>query len=172
MKKKLLLWAGWCLALSAIPVSLSAQSKTEKKQERAQMVKERMEAKDFEIEVRSALTQGGHSIQLSPYYSLTVRNDSVFSYLPYYGRAYSIPYGGGEGLNFEAEVLDYEQKLGKKGNYEIEFSARTREDYYTFHVDVYDNGASNIRVNMQRKQSIDFIGDLVTEEKEPVSRKE
>ena len=66
MKKKLLLWAGWCLALSAIPVSLSAQSKTEKKQERAQMVKERMEAKDFEIEVRSALTQGGHSIQLSP----------------------------------------------------------------------------------------------------------
>ena len=64
------------------------------------------------------------------------------------------------------------KKLGKKGNYEIEFSARTREDYYTFHVDVYDNGASNIRVNMQRKQSIDFIGDLVTEEKEPVSKKE
>ena len=37
---------------------------------------------------------------------------------------------------------------------------------------MYDNGASNIRVNMQRKQSIDFIGDLVTEEKEPVSKKE
>ena len=85
---------------------------------------------------------GGQSIQLSPYYSLKVRNDSVYSYLPYYGRAYMLPYGGGEGLNFEAKVVDYKQEMGKKGSYEITFSARTQEDYYTFHVTVYDNGSS------------------------------
>ena len=123
--------------------------------------KNALESKQFRIEPNSALTMSGWNVQLNSYYSLEVRNDSVFSYLPYYGRGYNVPYGGGEGLNFEAKVEDYKQSIGKKGNYEIEFSARTREDFYTFHIDVYDNGSSSIHVNMQRRQSIDFLGDLV-----------
>ena len=85
-------------------------------------------------------------------------------YLPYYGRGYNIPYGGGEGLDFDAKIEDYQQKTGKKGNYEIKFSARTREDFYTFYIDVYNNGSSSIHVNMQRRQSIDFLGNLILKE--------
>lgn len=156
---------GICLLLMAvIPTFSWAQTKAERKQQRAQMVKECMESKQFRIEPNSALTMSGWNVQLNSYYSLEVRNDSVFSYLPYYGRGYNVPYGGGEGLNFEAKVEDYKQSIGKKGNYEIEFSARTREDFYTFHIDVYDNGSSSIHVNMQRRQSIDFLGDLVFKE--------
>ena len=166
MKKMTLIRMMLWLLVTALPAGLSAQSKAEKRQERARMVKECMEARDFEIEPRSALTMGGHSIQLDPRYSLKVKNDSVFSYLPYFGRGYSLPYGGGEGLTFEAGVEDYEQTVGKKGNYEIKFSARTREDYYTFYVDVYESGSASIRVNMQRKQSIDFMGDVVFPEEE------
>ena len=154
---RMLLW----LLVMALPAGLQAQSKAERRQAHARMVKECIEARNYEIEPRSALTMGGHSIQLDSRYSLTVRNDSVFSYLPYFGRGYSLPYGGGEGLTFEAGVEDYEQTVGKKGNYEIKFSARTREDYYTFYVDVYESGSASIRVNMQRKQSIDFMGDVV-----------
>lgn len=165
MKRMTYLWLGLCLLWIVFPLSLSAQSKAEKKQMRAQMVKECMDSGVFEIEPRTALTMSGRSIQLSSRYSLKVTKDSVYSYLPYYGRGYSIPYGGGEGLDFEARTEKYTQNFGKKGNYEIEFSARTREDYYTFRIEVYDNGSSSIHVNMQNKQSIDFIGDLVLEEK-------
>lgn len=165
MKGKKTLFVTVCLLLVA-SFSLQAQSKAEKKQEKARMVKECIEAKNYEIEVNTAFPMGGQSIQLSPYYSLKVRNDSVYSYLPYYGRAYMLPYGGGEGLNFEAKVVDYKQETGKKGSYEITFSARTQEDYYTFHVTVYDNGSSGINVNMQKKQSIDFTGRMLFEEKD------
>jgi len=33
-------------------------------------------------------------------YSVEIRNDSIISHLPYYGRAYSIPYGGGDSSFF------------------------------------------------------------------------
>lgn len=153
-----------CLLLIAFPAFMLAQTKAEKKQQRAQQVKECIEAVNFKIEPNSALTLNGWNIQLTPYYSLEVRNDSVFSYLPYYGRGYNIPYGGGEGLDFDAKIEDYQQKTGKKGNYEIKFSARTREDFYTFYIDVYNNGSSSIHVNMQRRQSIDFLGNLILKE--------
>lgn len=163
MRRKALYYFGLGLLLMS-PISLSAQNKEEKKQERAQMVKEYIETKCFKIEPRSAITMNGRNISLNSRFSLTVRNDSIFSDLPYFGRAYSLPYGGGEGLNFESKILEYKQSIGKKGNYEIKFSTRTNEDYYTFRIDIFDNGSSNINVNMQKKQSIDFIGDLVFEE--------
>lgn len=159
--KKLLLSLS---VLLACPVVISAQSKSEEKKLHAQMVKECVESKKYTVEPRSALTMGGRNISLLSYYSLKISNDSVYSYLPYYGRAYSLPYGGGEGLDFEAKILDYKQTVGKKGNYEIKFSARTHEDLYTFNISIYDNGVSNIHVTMQNKQSIDFIGDLLIEE--------
>ncbi len=163
--KTLVHW-GICLLMATTPALSSAQTKAEKKRQHTQMVEECMESRNFKIEPRSALTMGGWNVQLTPYYSLEVRNDSVFSYLPYYGRGYNVPYGGGEGLDFETKVIDYQQSTGKKGNYEIKFSARTREDFYTFYIEVYTNGASSIHVNMQRRQSIDFIGDLILKEQD------
>ena len=44
----------------------------------------------------------GRSRALTSDYSIEIRNDSVFSYLPYFGVAYNVPYGGGKGLIFNA----------------------------------------------------------------------
>ncbi len=165
MKERKILSVAVCVLLVA-SFSLHAQSKTGKMQEKARMVKECIEAGNYEIEVNTALPLGGQSIQLPPYYSLRVCNDSVYSCLPYYGRAYMLPYGGGEGLDFEAGLVDYKRRTGRKKNYEITFSARTQEDYYTFHVTVYDNGSSGINVNMQKKQSMDFIGRMIFKEED------
>ncbi len=79
----------------------------------------------------------GRSIPLTSSYSLTIRNDSVISYLPYYGRAYSIPYGGGDGLNFKTMLKEYNVKMDKKGNAVIEFVARNPEDRYEFRAKVF-----------------------------------
>ena len=66
---------------------------------------------------RSAQTMPirGRNITLSTPYPLEIRNDSVFSYLPYYGRAYSVPYGGGSGLIFNAPLKEYTMDLDNKG---------------------------------------------------------
>lgn len=80
------------------------------------------------------------------------------------GRAYSIPYGGGDGLNFKAVLKEYSMKMDKKGNAVIEFIARNPEDRYEYRIKVFPNGSASIDVNMQNRQSISFQGELYIKE--------
>ena len=126
--------------------------------------KELIVSENYKIDVNTAMPMRGRSIPLTSLYSLEIRNDSVISYLPYYGRAYSIPYGGGNGLNFKAPLKEYNMKLDKKGNSVITFTARNPEDKFDFRVKVYSNGSTSIDVNMQNRQSISFQGELDVKE--------
>ena len=140
--------------------TLSAQTKKEKKELKKQAVEKLVTSGKYKINVNRALPERGRSVTLTSPYSVEIRNDSVISYLPYYGRAYSIPYGGGEGLNFKAPLTDYKLEWGKKETAKIKFSARSEEDKFDFSIDVFSNGSSSIFVNMQNRQSISFQGEL------------
>jgi hypothetical protein len=139
----------------------SALSAQDKKEERREAVHQLVTSKNYEIEVNLAQPLSGHSINLTTPYSLTVRGDSVISYLPYYGRAYSVPYGGGKGLNFSAPVSNYRMTPNaKKGSYRISFTTKSDEDTYQFRLTVFDSGSASVDVSMQNRQSISFQGDL------------
>jgi len=144
---------------------LFAQNKKEIKEKRIAAVKERVESRNYEIEVNRALPMGAPSITLTYDYSLKIKNDSVYSYLPYYGRAYSIPYGGGKGLNFRAPLKKYEMEIDHKGRINIRFETQNSEDHFKFIINIYDNGSANIDVNMQNRQSISYYGDLNIDKK-------
>ena len=145
--------------------TLSAQTKKEKKELKKQAVEKLVTSGKYKINVNRALPARGRSVTLTSPYSVEIRNDSVISYLPYYGRAYSIPYGGGEGLNFKAPLTDYKLEWDKKETAKIKFSARSEEDKFDFSIDVFSNGSSSIFVNMQNRQSISFQGELDMPEK-------
>ena len=149
--------------LVGIP-TLSAQSKKEKKEQKKEAVKKLIGSENYKIDVNTAMPMRGRSIPLTSSYSLEIRNDSVISYLPYYGRAYSIPYGGGDGLNFKAVLKEYSMEMDKKGNAVIKFIARNPEDRYEYRVKVFPNGSVSIDVNMQNRQSISFQGELYIKE--------
>ncbi len=154
------------LALLLGTPTLSAQSKKEKKEQKKEAVTKLIESENYKIDVNTAMPMRGRSIPLMSSYSLEIRNDSVVSYLPYYGRAYSIPYGGGNGLNFKAILKEYNVEMDKKGNTVINFVVRNPEDRYEFRIKVFPNGSASIDVNMQNRQSISFYGELdIKEEK-------
>ena len=104
--------------------SLYAQSKKEKREQKANEVKELIDSKRFTIDVNRAIPMGGRSLNLTSPYSLEMRGDSVISYLPYFGRAYSAPYGGGDRLRFEESITDYQCSFNKKGTAQIQFRTR------------------------------------------------
>ena len=162
MKKKKQIFMLLLALLVGLP--LSAQSKQEKKELKKEAVKKLIASENYKIDVRTAMPMRGRSIPLTSSYSLEIRNDSVISYLPYYGRAYSIPYGGGDGLNFKAVLKEYSMKMDKKGNAVIEFIARNPEDRYEYRIKVFPNGSASIDVNMQNRQSISFQGELYIKE--------
>lgn len=151
--------------LVGVVPALSAQSKKEKKEQKKEAVKQLIVSENYKINVNSALPMRGRSIPLTSSYSLEIRNDSVFSHLPYYGRAYSVPYGGGSGLIFKAPIKEYTMKMDKKGTADIEFSARNPEDFYQFRAKVFSNGSASIDVTMQNRQGISFQGELEMKDK-------
>jgi len=141
--------------------TLSAQSKQSRKKEKEKAVKELVDSGNYKIDVSMAYPQRGRSVPLTSFYSLEIRNDSVISHLPFYGRAYSIPYGGGNGLSFKAPVEEYDiSKNMKKKKYEVKLKTKTSEDTFQFNIDIFFDGSSNINVNMQNRESIHFSGDI------------
>jgi len=125
-----------------------------------QKLNKAIESREFEIVVRQMLPMMGRSQHLTSPYSLKVKNDSVFSYLPYFGRAFSVPYGGGQGLTFNAAIENYQSIKNAKGVYKIKFKSQTREDSYVFNIEIFDNGSSQIRVHSNNRQGITFLGEV------------
>ena len=146
------------LTLLLLAVAGRAQVKKGRATREAEVEKQLSERK-FQVNARYAYPMGGQTVMLNYPYSLRLSGDSVFAYLPYYGRAYSLPYGGGEGLNFAGKATGYKQTQ-KKGRYDISFSVQTEEDCYAFQLSVFRTGDASLSVSMNRKQSISFAGGL------------
>lgn len=144
-----LLWAGTSVA----------QTREEKKEALKAYIDKQIAERTFKVEADMAYPMSGRSIPLSTPYGLQMKKDSVDVCLPYFGRAYQIPYGGGEGLRFKAPVENYSCEF-KKDRYRIHFEATTSEDNFEFSVDVYDDSSSNIHVSMRNRQPIHYTGDL------------
>ena len=136
--------------------SLYSQSKKEREEQKAKEIKEMIENGRFTIEVDRALPMGGRTVHLTTPYSLEMRGDSAISYLPYFGRAYSLPYGGGDGMRFEESITDYQSTFDKKGTARIKFVARTKEDTFRFDVQVFSNGSAIISVTPTNRQNITY----------------
>ena len=94
-------------------------------------------------------------------YTVEVRNDSLFSYLPYIGRAYQIPYGGGKGLNFSERIGSYQELQKKNGLRHIEIGVKNDEDTYLYTIEVYDNGSSHIDVQARQRERISYSGEMI-----------
>lgn len=146
--------------------SLYSQTKKEKKEQKEKEIKEMIDERRFTIDVDRALPMGGRTVNLTSPYSLEMRGDSAISYLPYFGRAYSLPYGGGDGLRFEESITDYQSTFNKKGTARIKFVARTKEDTFRFDVQVFSNGSSIINVTPTNRQQITYQGELAPKKKE------
>ena len=174
---KLILLGLICLTV-AMPTT--AQNRNEKKARTERAVKEAIAAKQYKINVdrmqpmrggarctRSNEVRihpvGGGSRNLTTNYTLEIRNDSVFSYLPYFGVAYNAPYGGGKSLNFNASITGYTTRALKKGKIQIDFKTRSDEDNYEYRLTIFPDGSTSIHVQPMNKQSISFTGEMDTE---------
>lgn len=138
----------------------TAQSRKEKKERTERAVKEAIESRHYKINVNYMQPMRGRSRPLTSDYSIEVRNDSVFSYLPYFGVAYNIPYGGGKGLNFNAPITDYKTQSLKKGKTKIDFKTGNEEDKYEYSLTIYPNGSTSLHVLPTNRQAISYSGEM------------
>jgi hypothetical protein len=163
MNKKLLSIMLLVVALMALEGCATAEERAARAAEQAARVKVALTEKRYKIMVERMYPMRGGSKNVSSNYSVEVRNDSLFSYLPYFGRAYQVPYGGGKGLNFTERIGSYRESQGKHGQRHIEIDVRNDEDTYLYTIDVYDNGNSDIEVQPRQRERISYSGEMVFE---------
>ena len=119
-----------------------------------------LEARDYKIAVNRMYPMKGSSRSVSYGYSVEVRNDSLISYLPYFGGAYNVPYGGGKGLNFSERIGSYRESQKNKGERQIEINVTNEEDTYIYLIKIFSNGNSSIDVTSRQRDHISYSGEL------------
>lgn len=140
---------------------LTAEEKALKNERQAEFVLQSIADNNFVIEVDQFTPRRGASHNLSYGYSLTVKGDTVISYLPYFGQAISLPYGGGKGLNFEATNANIQYTRNAKGKYyRVVIEVTNEEDTYLYVMEIFDNGKTSFEVRSRRRDAINFTGQM------------
>ena len=141
--------------------STNSLTKAEREAAMAQQVQDALDARHYTIAVDWMKPLGGVPRQVNSDYELKVNGEELDCYLPYIGRAYRLPYGGGKGLNFKAQIQNYSIQQLTSNRSQIEFIVRNDEDVYRFRIDVFDNGKSIIDIMAQDRDAISFDGEMV-----------
>ena len=154
------------LFLMACATSESASEKARKRAEMAAKITEGIQTRCFNVNIDKVYPMGQGTIHPSTLYSVSVKDDYINSYLPYFGRAYNIPYGGGSGLNFEGKVLRYQESIGRKGEHYVVLDVESKEDIHQYSFVIFDNGNVKLDVLSKERNPISFSGYVdLTEEK-------
>jgi len=122
----------------------------------------KIQNRDYTVLVNYANPMRGKQIYLTSQYDLRIKKDSAFSYLPFFGIAYSAPYGGGEGgIKFSEPMINYSIKSNKKSTgWDIHFKVKAKEDEYEIFLNISNNGSATFSVNSINKQVISFDGEV------------
>lgn len=165
MKAKIIIVA--LLVMSVIFSGFAQQTPRMNKRERIRMEKRQqidslMHSKEFVFVARRALPQGGSTIDLTTNpNSLKFHPDKIESYMPFFGRAYSIEYGGGGGIKFEGKPDEYNVSTQKKGKgYEVQASVSDSRDHYKLSLFVSPEGSATLTINSNQRSSISYYGNV------------
>lgn len=117
--------------------------------------------KNFIFTARTATPQSGSFIQLNSPYDFRVSGDTVISYLPYYGRAYTAPLNTSDaGFTFTTTDFTYKTEAKNKGKQETIIEAKVPGDTYKFYFTFYEDGNAQLQVASNNRQSISFAGNV------------
>lgn len=164
MKKLLFMMLIAIVCTGCATSEAAKQRRAERQAKETAQVRHGVETRNFKINVNYAYPVGAKPMQLSSPYFLKVKGDTVNSYLPFFGRAYNVPYGGGKALNFDGRILRYATEKVKSDRTIIQMQIVNEEAEYLYTVDLFDNGSATIDVMSHSRESIRFSGNMETEE--------
>jgi len=145
--------------------SIAQSSKEDKKKEKQQLITSIVaDSQHYVFVAQTASPQNGKLVNLSYGYDIVISKDSIKSYMPYYGRAYSgIEYGATTSpLEFLSTKFTYKTVTKKKGDgWDITIEIIDQPDSKKLMFSIYDNGSASLMVTTSNRSQISFSGDIV-----------
>jgi hypothetical protein len=130
-------------------------------------VSAKIDAKDFTILTNYAIPLRMQPVNLTSEYSLRIKNDSAFAFLPYFGVAHVAPYNSGDGgIKFAEKMYNFHIKPIKKSTgWEITFKVKPKTmTEYEVYLNVFENGSVSFNINSYEKDMISFSGNMKLDE--------
>ena len=155
------------LVIAALLLNTSeAQNSGKKKSANKEtLIKHLLDSQNFVFKAQTVLPLGGRSRQLTSDYDLRVSKESVVSYLPFFGRAYSATPGATGGIEFNSKDFEYNVKENKKDGWDVVIKPKDTHDVRELFLTAFKNGRADLMVTSNDKQNISYTG-YITENKQ------
>jgi hypothetical protein len=114
--------------------------------------------KSFVFKAQSAWPLQGTVIQLNSGYDVRVLQDSINTYLPYFGRAFTASYNAEGGISFTSKKFDYRLREKQKGGWELTIRPSDHRDVLEMNYSVSANGYATLQVISNSRQAISYYG--------------
>ena len=130
----------------------------ERQARESRLVTENVQSGNFSIDIERMYPLRGSSKSVTSF-SVTVKDGKIDSHLPFIGRAWNVPYGGGHALTFEAEVGSYTVQPVRDG-YEVTLYVKTDEDEHIYRFTIFGNGNTSLDVQSGNRDRISYSGNM------------
>src|SRR5687768_7012468 len=96
------------IAVTGAQITYAQNTEVKEEQDKAAIITSLIDSKNFMFKAQTVIPMRGRSWQLTSDYDVKIFNDSLISYLPYFGRSYSAPINPSEGgLQFTSTDYEY-----------------------------------------------------------------
>lgn len=127
--------------------------------QKATDINQLIQSRNFIFKAESVTPSKGGFRNVTSDYDLRVFGDSVISYLPYFGEAYTAPMNPGDaGLQFTSIHFQYTAKPAKKGGWEITINPTDAGDVRQMYLNITSTGYATLNVTCNNRQPISFSG--------------
>ena len=138
------------------------ERKAAQEAEKIEKTKALIESEAWQFDARQMIPMRGKNKSLTTAYSVTLKDKTVDSYLPFFGRAYRVEYGSTESpMVFKTNIYDYSIEKWKKGGWIVKFSAKNKSDVLNYIFKISETGTTTLNVNSVNRESISYYGDIV-----------
>lgn len=139
--------------------------KEKKRVEKEKEIAALVESRNFVFKASRAIPTGYKSVDLTTNPNFVKFSPELIeSWMPFFGRAYSVSYGGDSGLKFEGkpEIFTVEKK---RKDYMVEAKVQSNNDTYTINLSVSFEGSSSMSISSNNRASISYNGEILAREK-------
>lgn len=161
------------LLLIAFTLFLTGSVQAQRKNKAVQDAKIEQQFKDLQTLVRSNHFQvaidrvypmnGADLTRFNPEGTITVTDSIARGKLPYFGRAYTLPYGEGGGIEFDNAIQKLQVKTiekKRKSSVLYQFNASGQNDVYRVTIEAFPGGTCSVSINSNNRRTISYSGRI------------
>ena len=157
------------LLFSILSLSVSAQKPTKAEkaaqlEQEFQQTRQLIESNHFQFELNRVYPQGGQDLsRFNPRGKFVITDSVAKGTLPFFGRAYSLPYGEGGGIEFDGVMKDQSLKIEHKKKRKIliyRSSITAKNDTYQISMEISGGGNCSVNLNSNNRAQISYSGTV------------